>query len=163
MIKRVLWSLALIVSVVNADFFVKGNTSVGVALGSSSVSYARHTENYTILGVSADYFVIDNLSVGVGYRGWFGGTPTRNQITVPATYYISVSKKFRPYVGAFVRKTFVSDGFNDYESYGMRGGVTMALSSNSYIGVGVIQEYYSGGIFEDSSSTYPEFIFAFSF
>ena len=163
MIKRILWSLALIASVVNADFFVKGNTSVGIVLGSSSVSYGRYTQNYTILGVSADYFVIDNLSVGVGYRGWFGGTPSRNQITVPATYYIPVSKKFRPYAGAFVRKTFVSDGFSDYESYGMRGGVTMVLSRNSYMGVGVIKEQYSGGVFEDSSVTYPEFIFALSF
>jgi len=161
--KRVVWSLALVTSVVNADFFVKGNTSVGIVLGSSSVSYGYHTENYTILGVSADYFVIDNLSVGVGYRGWFGGTPSRNQLTVPATYYIPVSKKFRPYAGAFVRKTFVSDGLSTYESYGMRGGVTMALSRNSYLGIGVIQEYYSGGVFENSSSAYPEFIFALSF
>ena len=163
MIKRILLALALITSVANADFFVKGNTSVGIVLGTSSVSYGRHTENYTIVGVNADYFVIDNLSLGLGYRGWFGGTPSRNQITVPATYYIPISEKFRPYAGAFVRKTFVSDGFSDYDSYGMRGGVTMVLSRNSYLGVGVIQEYYSGGNFADSSSTYPEFIFAFSF
>jgi len=163
LIKKVLLGLALVSSLVHADFFVKGNRSVGVVVGSSSVSYGRHTENYTILGVSADYFVIDNLSLGLGYRGWFGGTPSKNQFTVPVTYYIPVTEKFRPYAGAFVRETFVSDGFDNYESYGMRGGVTMALSKSSYMGIGVVQEYYSGDTFSDSSTTYPEFIFAFSF
>ncbi len=160
MIKKVLLVLAIVSSVVYADFFEKGKTSVGVVVGNSSTAY----DNYVIAGVSADYFVIDNLSLGLGYRGWFGGTHNRNQITVPVTYYIPLSEKFRPYAGAFVRQTFVSSSIvDDYESYGMRGGLTMALSRNSYIGVGVIQEYYSNGIFEDSSSTYPEFIFAFSF
>jgi len=164
LIKKVLLGLALVSSLVHADFFVKGNTSVGVVLGSGSVSYGpRHTENYTIFGVNADYFVIDGLSVGLGYRGWFGGSPTKNQLTVPVTYYLPISEKFRPYAGVFVRETFVSGDYDNYESYGMRGGVTMTISRNSYIGVGVVQEYYSIDGNNDSSTTSPEFILAFSF
>ena len=162
--KKVLLGLLLVGSLVHADFFAKSNTSVGVAIGSSSISRGFKTETYTILGVNADYFVIDNLSVGLGYRGWFGGTPTLNQVTIPVTYYIPVSQKIRPYAGVFGRETFVSGEYDDYESYGVRGGVTMILSKNSYIGVGVVQEYYGSTKFqESSSSTYPEFIFAFSF
>ncbi|WP_373002986.1 hypothetical protein [Sulfurimonas sp.] len=164
--KNILLALLLLSSVANAELFKKSNVGVGVAIGGGTVTTVRDgQQNYTILGVNADYFVIDNLSVGIGVMSWLGATPTLNQITVPVTYYMPLNEKLRPYVGAFVRKTYVSDGYEDFESYGGKLGVAMILSPNSYIGAGMISEHQSScSNWQDSCSrTYPEFVFAFSF
>ena len=154
-------------SVVSGDVFDKGRSSVGVVAGAGS--YGRDT--YTIIGVSYDYYVMDGLSVGAGYRGWFGGDPTLNQLTIASSYYIPLSKKFRPYVGAFVRETFINydnDRFDDtnYESYGARGGIAIVMSANSYVSFGYAYEEY-GNCTEtranDCSSSYPELVFSLAF
>ncbi len=164
MIKKVLVGFLLFASVSHADLFKQGNLGLGVIIGSGSSMTKEGTQNYTIAGVSADYFIIDDLSLGLGYMGWFGGTPTLNQITVPITYYIPLQEKYRPYLGAFVRETFISEGYDDYESYGAKAGVAISFSKKSYLGIGVVQEFYSSGKYGDkSSNTYPEVIFAFSF
>ena len=99
MIKKIILALVIMSSIVNANVFDKGKISVGIVAG-SSYSYG---EQYTILGLGVDYFVVDRLSVGVGYRGWFGGNPGINQLTVASSYYLPLSKKFRPYIGGFLR------------------------------------------------------------
>ncbi len=148
-------------TVSHADFFNKGNSSVGVVLGAGS----SNNESYTVAGVSADYFVADGLSIGAGYRGWFGIDPTINQLTVSTNYYLSITKKFHPYIGGFVRETFVS-GDEDYESYGVRGGLAVTMSPNSYMSFGYVYEEYGNceeSIFGDCSSSYPELVFSLSF
>ena len=156
--------LVLLSSVGYAELFKKNNLGLGVAFGGGSISVGRTSQSYTILGVSAEYFVVDNLSVGVGYMGWFGGTPTLNQITVPVNYYIPLGEKLRPYTGVFIRETFVSDGYDNYESYGAKVGLAYTISKNSYIGVAMVYELYGdNNFYTDSSSTYPEITFAFSF
>ena len=150
-----------IVSVSYAGFFNKGNSSVGVVLGAGS----SNNESYTVAGVSADYFVTDGLSIGAGYRGWFGIDPTVNQLTVSTNYYLPVTKKFHPYVGGFIRETFVS-GNEDYESYGARGGLAVTMSKNSYMSFGYIYEEYGNcteSVFRECSSSYPELVFSLSF
>lgn len=139
---------------------------IGIGIGGGSFTTLQDgRQNYTILGISADYYVIDNLSVGIGYKGWFGGTPSLNQLAIPVTYYIPASKKVRPYVGVFVKKTFVSDGYDDFESYGGKLGVAIVMAPNSYVGIGYAAERYSScGTWQDECSTsYPELVFAFSF
>ena len=148
-------------SVSYADFFEKGNSSVGVVLGAGS----SNNESYTVAGISADYFVADGLSIGAGYRGWFGIDPTINQITVSSNYYLPVAKKFHPYIGGFVRETFVS-GSEDYESYGARGGLAINMSKNSYMSFGYIYEKYGNcteTIFRECSSSYPELVLSLVF
>lgn len=166
MIKNISLALLLLSSVASAELFKKTNLGLGVTIGSGTVSTVRDGEqNYTIIGVNADYFFIDNLSVGLGFMSWMGAVPTLSQITVPVTYYVPVNKQLRPYIGAFARKTYVSDGYDDYESYGGKLGMAMVLSPNSYIGVGLISEYQSScSEWQDNCSrTYPEFVFALSF
>lgn len=162
--KKVLLALLLVCNVAYAELFEKNRVGLGVIVGSGSSVTRQGRQYYTIAGVSADYFIVDNLSVGFGYMGWFGATPTLNQITIPVTYYVPLDKKIRPYVGVFVRETFISDGYDDYESYGAKVGVAIALSKESYLGFGVVQEFYSNDKYaNESSNTYPEVIFAFSF
>jgi len=117
--------------VLNAELFKKTNLGVGIVVGGGSVTTAKDgRQNYTIVGMNADYFIIDNLAVGIGYMGWFRASPSLNQLTFPATYYVPLYKKVRPYFGVFVRETFVSDGYDDYESYGGKVGVAITLSPN---------------------------------
>jgi len=144
-----------------ASFFEKGNSSVGVVLGAGSSA----GESYTVAGVSVDYFVLEGLSIGAGYRGWFGIDPTLNQLTVSSNYYLSVTKKFHPYVGGFIRETFVS-GDEDYTSYGARGGLAITMSKNSYMSFGYVYEEYGScteTIFRECSNSYPELVFSLSF
>jgi len=159
--KKIILSLAIMASAVSGDVFDKGRSSVGVVVGAGS--YGRDT--YTIVGVSYDYYIMDGLSVGAGYRGWFGGDPTLNQITLASSYYIPLSQKFRPYIGGFVRETFVSNDEN-YESYGARGGIAIVMSANSYMSFGYAYEEYGDcteSRIRDCSSSYPELVFSLAF
>lgn len=164
--KKIILMIMMMLSMLHADIFMKGNKTVGVTLGSGSVNYGRFhgTENYTILGISGSYFVMDALSVGLGYRHWFGGSPSIDEVTVPVTYYLPLESKFRPYAGGFVRQVFMGDGYDDDTVYGVRGGLTVKMSSQSYLGVGWVQEYYSDCSGRDEcSSGYPELLFSLSF
>lgn len=153
-----------------ANPFGSGTKSIGITLGTGSVSYSSgtfygsYTENYYILGLNADYFVAENLSLGVGYRGWFGGSPTINQASIPVTYYIPTQSKFRPYLGAFYRYTaFNDDQYENYSSAGGRAGLAI-LFTNGYAGFGWVQEYYlNADSTSDSTSGYPEAVVGFSF
>jgi len=157
-INKVLIILALLSSFANADIFSKNRASFGVSLG-AGYSYGN---TYTLVGLSGNYFVVDNLSIGVSYRGWFGATPMQNELALSTNYFIPVSQKFRPYLGAFVRETFV-EGYDNYESYGARGGVAM-INKNSYVSIGYAYEQFSSCRFNNEcSSSYPELVFGLSF
>ena len=142
--------------------------SIGLGLGSGSVSYSvgplSKVENYYIAGVSGDYYLYENLALGLGYRGWFGGSPTINQVTVPLTYYFDTGSKFRPYLGAFYRYTFInSDLFSDYSSAGGRVGMAI-MFNGGYAGLGWIQEYrLDANELKNTTSGYPEVVVGFTF
>lgn len=164
--KKIVLLTMMMLSVLHADIFMKGDKNIGVTLGSGSVSYGRFqgTENYTILGISGSYFVMDDLSVGLGYRHWFGGSPSIDELTVPVTYFVPLHPKYRPYGGVFYRRVFMGDDYDDNSVYGLRAGLTIKLSSQSHIGLGWVQEYYDDcSDRSDCTSGYPEVLFGFSF
>jgi len=166
--KKIFVTLVLLSSLAFANQFGAGNKAIGITLGSGSVSYSvgpfSSVENYYILGVNADFFVAENLSVGLGYRGWFGGDPTINQGTIPVTYYIPTGSKFRPYVGAFYRYTYIADDlYDNYSSAGGRAGLAITFQ-NGYVGFGWAQEYYlDSDSRSETTSGYPEVVIGFSF
>lgn len=167
--KIVIMLVLLSVSAFSNQFGV-GTKSVGITLGSGSVTYSggtlagSNTEYYYIFGANADFFVAENLSVGLGYRGWFGASPRIHQATLPVTYYIPTNSKFRPYAGAFYRYTYISDAqYSDYSSVGGRAGVAI-LFHNGYAGFGWVQEYYlESDNRSNDTSGYPEAVIGFSF
>ncbi len=149
----------LLSTVLFGALFEKGSKNVGVNIGAGS-SYGH---NYTIAGVSASYFVMDNLMTGLEYRGWFGGDPMINELSIPVTYYLPIHEKFLPYVGGFYRRTFINDSnIDNYNVYGVRAGVSMITSGNSYASFGWVQEYYDNS-YGDSSNGYPEIAVGLSF
>lgn len=163
---KILFIVLMIFPLLHADLFVKGDKTVGIALGSGSVDYSgrKGTENYTILGVSGSYFIMNNLSVGIGYRHWFGGSPSVDEVTVPVTYFMPIDPKYRPYGGVFYRRVFMGSGYDDNNVYGVRAGLTIRVSPQSYIGMGWVQEYYDDCDQRgDCTSGYPEVLFSFSF
>lgn len=143
--------------------FEQGSKNVGVNIGAGS-SYGN---NYTILGINASYFVLDNLMLGAEYRGWFGGDPVVNELSVPVTYIAPMHEKFRPYIGGFFRRTFVdSSDYDSYSVYGARVGVSMITSGTSYASFGWVQEYYDrdcGRYNCETSNGYPEIAVGLSF
>ncbi len=170
MMKRQVLVLTVLGSLSFADTFVEGSKSVGISVGTGSVSYSggviagTKVENYFIVGVSGDYFVRDGLSVGLGFRSWNGGTPTIQQVTLPVTYYMPTQTGYRPYLGAFYRYTYIgSDRYDNYSSVGGRAGVAIVFN-NGYAGFGWTQEVYlNRDNVSNSSSGYPEAVIGFSF
>jgi hypothetical protein len=158
--KRITATVILTVStLLCADVFLQGNKQFNFGIGAGR----GYGSDYTIVGIGGSYFFLNGLSVGLTYRGWFGGDPSLNEISVPVTYYIPLHQKFRPYVGAFYRRSFVGSGFDDYNSYGARAGVAYSFNSNSYVSAGWVQEYFDSSQDGDNSNGYPEIAIGFSF
>jgi len=157
--KRLFLLLYLALSLLHADMFEKGNKNISASVGVGSA----YDNTYTIAGVNGHYFIVDNLAVGLGYRGWFGSSPTMNELVVDGTYFFPLNRKFRPYLGVFARETFVS-GDNDYQSYGGKAGLAVSMSPNSYMGFAYVIEYYSQcNNSGECSNSYPEVVFGLSF
>ncbi len=144
------------------DIYSQGQKNFGISISAGS----GYGSNYTIVGVSANYFVIDNLLAGLEYRGWFGGEPSINELSVPLTYVIPIEAKIRPYLGGFYRRTFLGSAhgidFEDYNVYGGRIGVSMINGSHGYATIGWVQEYYDTDQ-DDTSNGYPEIAVGLSF
>ena len=143
---------------IQADIFLRGGKNVGMSVGAGT----NYGNTYTIVGVYGNYFVVDNLSLGLGYRGWFGASPTQNEILADATYFLPLSTKFHPYVGVLARQIFI-EKYDDFQSYGAKAGVAITMSANSYLAVGYVVESYTNCIDGSCSVSYPEFVFGVSF
>lgn len=154
------WGVCMLLAaaVLNADVFDEGTKNVALTVGSGS----GFNTTYTIVGVGINYFALNGLSVGVGYRGWFGGSPTMNEIDLSATYFIPLKSEIHPYVGGLYRHTYISGDYSDYDTFGGRAGVSY-VKGNGYVAVGWVQEWYSNDNGDDSSRGYPEITAGVSF
>jgi len=141
------------------NVFVAGEKQVGFTLGSSN----NFGENYTVVGAKVNYFVIDNLSLGAEYKGFLGGSPSINQVTVPVTYHLPLENTtYRPYLGAFYNRTFIENTISDYNIYGGRAGVSLQVSPQSFFSIGWVQEFSNTGD-KIKNEGYPEITGGFSF
>lgn len=156
--KRLVTVGLVLMSMAYGAQFEKGQKNIGFSVGAGS----GFNTTYTIVGLTASYFVLDGLAVGLEYRGWYGGTPTMQEVGLPVTYYAPPIKKIRPYAGGFMRHTFISSGYSDYETYGARAGLAMS-QGNGYVSVGWVQEWYSNDNGSEYSRGYPEIAAGVSF
>ncbi len=154
------WVLALVLTAmaVHADVYQKGTASMALTVGGGTA----YNNSYTIVGVGANYFVLEGLSIGLGYRGWFGPTPTLNEIDVPVTYYVPLRSNLRPYGGAFYRYTFVGGDYSNFNTYGVRAGLSF-VKGNGYIAAGWVQEWYGEEGSNVGTNGYPEITAGISF
>ena len=156
--KKWIMGVPLAAACASAGVFDAGTTSVGLTVGSGS----GFDNTYTIVGVGVSYFLENGLAVGVGYRGWFGASPTMNEVDLPVTYYVPLQSRVRPYAGAFYRHTFISGDYSDYDTYGARVGIAY-VEGSGYVAAGWVQEWYSNANGDDSSRGYPEIAAGISF
>lgn len=156
--KRIVTGVLAAAALAGAGVFDGGQKNVALTVGAGS----GFNNNYTIAGVNANYFALNGLSVGLGYRGWFGASPTLNEVEVPVTYYAPIEYKIHPYVGTFYRRTFISGDYEDYDTFGARAGISM-VQGNGYISAGWVQEWYSPASGDDNSRGYPEIAAGVSF
>lgn len=158
--KKIFLLLLLSFAMLNsAEIFMKSSSNVGVSVGAAS-SYGQ---DYVLVGISGSYFVVDNLSMDLYYRGWFNATPTQHELSLGANYYLPLSRKFRPYGGVFTRQTVVS-GRSNYGTLGVRGGVALINTKNTYASFGYAYEQYLNcprGM--ECTNSYPEILFGVSF
>lgn len=158
--KKIFLLLLLAFATLNsAEIFMKSSSNVGVSVGAAS-SYGQ---DYVLVGISGSYFVLNNLSVDLYYRGWLNATPTQHELSIGSNYYIPISRKFRPYAGLFSRQTIVSNRAN-YGTIGVRGGVALINTKNTYASFGYAYEQYLNCPAEmECSNSYPEILFGVSF
>ncbi|RKZ12666.1 hypothetical protein DRQ53_14495 [bacterium] len=138
--------------------FARGSKRGGIYGGAGSTL----GNTYVILGVGLAYFIHDGLEIGVDAEGWLFQDPTIWKVSPQVRYTVWQMGKMRPYVGAFWRRTFVSDPYDDVNSWGGRAGLTYA-SGRGYAGVGVVYEKFDDDFGTDSDSWYPEVSFSVYF
>jgi hypothetical protein len=142
-----------------AGFFAQGRKRVGGFAGFGRT----FNQNYLILGVGAGYYVVDGLEVGGAVEGWLLQSPTIWKITPEARYTVWQIKNLHPVVGAFWRRTFVTD-YPDYSSWGGRAGL-LYRRGRGFAGLALIYERLSDCDSElfDCDVWYPEFAFSLYF
>ncbi len=157
--------LIIIVVLISSHGYSQGMFSVEHKNMSFHVgSGTAYDSRYTVLGINVNYFVIKNLTLGVGYTAWFGGDPKINKVSLPITYYLPVGDSIRPYLGVVYHRTFIGDGYDDYNSYSGRVGVAIS-NGGSFLRLGWVQEYYDNDNTDDEkkSEGYPEVSGGYSF
>jgi hypothetical protein len=144
-----------------ADVFSQGRLHGIVTAGWGSA----FNEDYLILGAGVSYFVLDGLSLGINLEAWRGANPTLTKLTPSVQYVFYQVRTVKPYVGAFYRRTYISD-LADLDSYGARAGAYLQLGRNAYLGLGGVYEKYKDcreSTYRSCDSTYPEASLTFAF
>jgi hypothetical protein len=156
----VLLSFALAPATATAGPFSQGSQSVAIIAGSGSA----FRDDYLILGLGYGYYVVDGLELGIDAQFWLSGDPSITKVSPQIRYVFTQPKTIKPYIGGFVRRTFISD-FTDLDSVGYRAGLNFMGRGNFFFGAGFVYERYqdcNDAIVANCSDTYPEILFSFS-
>jgi hypothetical protein len=144
-----------------AGAFSQGRTHFVVSGGAG---YAfNHT--YLVLGLGGAYYLLDGLNVGLHVESWSGSSPSMYKVTPSVQYVFHNMTIAKPYLGAFYRRTFISDR-SDLDSAGARAGAYFEAGRNTYVGAGVVYESYldcNQTVYRSCSSTYGELSFTVAF
>lgn len=143
----------------DAGPFSKGKVRVGFYGGAGST----YSQTYVILGAGVGYYLLNGFEAGIDAEGWVLNDPTIWKVTPQVRYVLWQMKPIRPYVGAFWRKTFVSDNWPDYDSWGGRAGIAYQ-KGGSYVALGAVYEKFNDWVgVGDDYVIYPEIAFWISF
>lgn len=115
--------------------FEKGTTNLSVSVGFGSAA----GESYYSVGAGIGYWLVNGLGAGVSAETRQGLEPNLTKITPWLEYSFGLSPTVRPYVGAFYRHASVS-GYDDYETWGYRGGLYFRAARNVWAYAGLVQE-----------------------
>lgn len=142
--------------------FSRGTLRLTLLVGSGS----SITENYLIVGGGVGYFILNGLEVGLDYEAWIFGSPVMHRVSPETKYIFHFVPVIKPYIGAFYRRTFVTEGYDDYDHVGARGGIFYAPPrSRIYVGGGAVYEHLvdcTDSAFMDCDDVYPEIMIGIS-
>ena len=153
-------ALALTATPSQAGPFSQGSQSVSIIAGSGRA----FNDDYLILGLGYGYYVLNGLELGIDAQFWLSGDPSITKLSPQVRYVFTQPKHIKPYLGAFLRRTYI-DGLEDLDSVGYRAGLNFMGQGNFFFGAGIVYEEYrdcSETIFRSCSDTYPEILFSFS-
>jgi hypothetical protein len=138
--------------------FARGKVRGGLYGGAGSTLGST----YFILGGGLGYYVYDGLEVGADFEGWLFQDPSIWKLSPQVRYTVWQLGALRPYVGAFWRRTWVGDPFEDFNSWGGRGGLVYARG-RGFAGVGMVYERFDQDVDGDRGIWYPEISFSVYF
>jgi hypothetical protein len=122
---------------------------------------------YLLLLVGGGYYLRDGLSVGASVETWTGSQPEIGDVSPQVRYvFLGAPWRFKPYAGAFYRRTFYDHVDPPLDSGGVRGGLVFPLNDRAYLTGGLVYEHYAHDVTNSDSTrdeVYPEFGLAFSF
>jgi hypothetical protein len=115
--------------------FEKGTTNVLLSVGFGSAA----GDSYYSIGAGIGYYLFNGFAAGISAESRQGLEPDLTKVTPWLEYAFGLSSTVRPYVGAFYRHTSVS-GYDDYETWGYRGGLYVRAGRNVWGYAGLVQE-----------------------
>ena len=145
------------------DLFRKGRleADVGAGLG------VFNNNEYLLLLLGGGYYLRDGLSVGASFETWTGSQPEIGDVSSQVRYvFLDMPWRFKPYAGAFYRRTFYNHVDPPLDSGGVRGGLVFPLNARAYLTGGLVFEHYSHDVTNNDATrdeVYPEIGLSFSF
>jgi hypothetical protein len=128
---------------------------------------ADNSRSYLILALGGGYFLRDGLSAGVNGEAWLGSRPQIYDASPYVRYvFLDSTWRYKPYAGAFYRRTSYASGSSPVDSGGARAGFVFPLSNRAYLTAGLAYERnFQAATNVDSSRDflYPELGLQFSF
>ena len=126
-----------------------------------------NSESYLLLALGGGYYVLDGLSVGAVGEAWLGSQPQIFDVSPQARYiFLDSAWRYKPYVGAFYRRTAYNHLYSPLDSAGGRAGVVVPLSPRAYLTGDLAYEHYfncSTNVNPQCDIVYPEIGLEFSF
>ncbi len=126
-----------------------------------------NSNEYLLLQLGGAYYLADGLSAGAVGEAWLGSSPSFGDLSPQVRYvYLASPWRFKPYVGAFYRRTFYDHIYSPINSSGARAGLVFPLSARAYATGGLVFEHYfscQSSIYSSCDQVYPEIGLAFSF
>jgi len=142
--------------------FAKGSIRLTLLIGTASTV----DDNYLILGGGLGYFLINGLEVGLDYEAWLFAEPVMHRLSPETKYIFHMVPVIKPYVGVFYRRTFITQGFEDVNHVGARGGILFfPKGGRMFVGGGAVYERLldcEDNEFLDCDEVYPEIVFGVS-
>jgi hypothetical protein len=126
-----------------------------------------NSNEYLLLLLGGNYYLEDGLSAGLTGEAWLGSSPSIGDVSPQARYvFLDCPWRFKPYVGAFYRRTFYDRLDPPINSAGTRAGLVFPLNSRAYATGGLVYEHYFScqtSMYSSCDQVYPEIGLAFSF
>jgi len=123
--------------------------------------------SYLILALGGGYYLRDGLSAGVVGEAWLGSRPQIYNLSPYARYvFLDSTWRYKPYAGAFYRRTSYASLSGPVDSAGLRGGLVFPLSGRAYLTAGLAYEHRfqdAANVSLDRDLLYPELGLQFTF